>query len=245
MINYYGKFLPNLSSHIAPLYEMLRKGVRWSWGGPQWAAFREAKEALQASTLLVHYDPSKPLILACNASQYGIGAVLSHQMGDNTERPIAYISRTLSLAERKYSQLDKEGLAIVFGVTRFHNYLYGRQFTIESDLSYLFSESRGVPQMASARIQRWALTLSYTIRYKAGATLANADAFSRLPRAVTTTPKLPGELVQLVNHMSSTCLRSTDIKNWIVTDPVLSKVRHYLMTGWPMNSNPTRGEPKS
>ena len=240
IINYYGKFLPNLSSRLAPLYKLLCKDARWSWGNPQETAFQEAKKALQTDSLLVHYDPSKPLILAYDASQYGIGAVLSHELDKGLERPIAYISRTLTSAERKYSQLEKEGLAIIFGVTRFHNYLYGRKFAIESDhqpLSYLFNEVRGIPQMASACIQRWALTLSaysYTIRYKAGQRLANADAFSRLPRPVTTSDdKLPGDLVQLVNHMSSTSLRSAAVKSWTSTDPVLSKVRHYLMTGWP------------
>ena len=239
ILNYYGKFLPNLSARLAPLYKLLHKNVRWSWEEPQEMAFQEAKKALQADSLLVHYDPSRPLILACDASQYGIGAVLSHEMEGGTERPIAYISRTLTSAEKRYSQLDKEGLAIIFGVTRFHNYLHGRKFVIESDhqpLSYLFSENRGIPQMASARIQRWALTLSaysYSIRYKAGRKLANADAFSRLPRPVTPKDKLPGEPVQLVNHLSGTCLRSAAVKGWTSTDPVLSRVRRYLMSGWP------------
>ena len=105
-----------------------------------------AKGALQANSLLllVHYDSSKPLVVACDASQYGLGAVLSHVMEDGSERPVAYASRTLSSAEKNYSQLEKEGLARVFGVTKFHIYLYGRQFIIESDhhpLSYLLKES--------------------------------------------------------------------------------------------------------
>ena len=93
------------------------------------------------------------------------------------EKPIAYASRTLNSAERHYSQLKREGLAIVFGVKKFHNYLYGRHFTIESDhqpLSHLFNETKSIPAMASARIQRWALTLAayqYNIRYKLGKTL--------------------------------------------------------------------------
>ena len=82
---------------------------------------------------------------------------------DDSERPIAFASRTLSQAEHKYAQLDKEALSIIFGVKRFHQYLYGRHFNILSDhkpLQYLLGENRGIPAMASARIQRWALTLS-------------------------------------------------------------------------------------
>ncbi len=91
--------------------------------------------------------------------------------------------------------------------------------------------------MASARIQRWALTLSayqYSIRYKAGHDLANADSFSRLPRAVTTSEdKLPGDLAHLVNHLSTTNFSAATIKDWTAKDPVLSKVLRYLVSGWP------------
>jgi len=112
--------------------------------------------------VLAHYDPSKPLILACDASPYGIGAVLLHLCEDSSEQPVAYTSRSLGPAEKKYSQLDKEGLAIIFGVKRFYQYVVGRHFTILSDhkpLQHLFQETSGAPTLASARIQRWPLIL--------------------------------------------------------------------------------------
>ena len=68
MLTYYSKFLPTLSSKLAPLYKLLCKQVRWVWGDPQDAAFQLAKGALQTDSLLVHFDYSKPLVLACDAS---------------------------------------------------------------------------------------------------------------------------------------------------------------------------------
>ena len=244
IINYYNRFLPNLSTKLAPLYRLLQKSVPWTWGNSENQAFEAAKRALQDNSLLVHFDEKKPLVLACDASQYGLGAVLSHVMEDGQERPIAYASRTLSPAEKNYAQIEKEGLAIIFGVKKFHYYLYGRPFVIESDhqpLSYLFNEKKGISQTASSRIQRWALTLSayqYTIRHKAGISLSNADALSRLPRPVTThSDRVPGDLLHLFNHLSATTVSARAIKEWTNKDPTLSKVRRYVMTGWPSTAS--------
>ena len=130
--------------------------------------------------------------MACDASQYGIGTVLSHIQGDGKERHNAYMSRTLTPGEKSYSHLEEEGLVIIFVIKKFHNYLYGRHCTIESNhkpLSYLLSDTKGISVTASSHIQMWTLTRSAyhcTIRYKAGSTLSNADALSCLPRPVTT-----------------------------------------------------------
>ena len=130
----------------------------------------------------MHYDPKRQLVLTCDASPFGAGAVLAHIMDDGSERPVGYASRSLSQAEKGYSQLDKEALAIVFGVTKFNSYLYGHPFTIYSDhkpLMYLFGEHKDIPTMASARVLQWAVTLSayqYSIRYKPGSEVCHADA---------------------------------------------------------------------
>ena len=182
-------------------------------------------------------------MLACDASPCGLGAVLSHIMPDDVERPVAYASRTLTTAEKNYSQLEKEDLAVVYGVKKFHNYLCGRHFLIESDhqpLAHLFGEKKGMPPLASSRIQRWALTLSayhYSIRYKSGRLIGNADALSRLPQPQTTSSDfLPDDLVHLVNHLSTTAANSDKVRLWTDRDPILSQVKKYLRSGWPQKN---------
>ena len=115
---------------LAPLNELLQKDHKWNWTSTQQTTFEKAKSLLQSSSLLVHYDPTKQLILACDASPYGVGAVLSQCQDDGSEKPVSFASRSLSAAEKNYSQLEKEGLAVVFGVKRFHQYLYGCHFII-------------------------------------------------------------------------------------------------------------------
>ena len=96
-------------------------------------AFKESKRLLTSQKLLIHDDARMPLILACDASTVGIEAVLSYQEGDGSERPIAFAWRTSTTSEQKYAQIERESLAVVFGVTRFHEYIYGRHFTLVSD----------------------------------------------------------------------------------------------------------------
>ncbi len=133
LLNYYGKFIPNLSSTLHPLYQLLTHGTKWSWTPKRMKAFTLAKTLLTSDSLLVHIDPREEILLACDASAYGIGAVLSHWFCDGSERPIGFASRTLSSAEQKYSQIEKESLACVFGVTRFHSFLYGHKFKLITD----------------------------------------------------------------------------------------------------------------
>ena len=181
MVNYYHRHLPNLSTLLDPLHQLLQKEVKWKWGTTQKQAFESVKSLLTSNKLLIHYDPTKPLVLSCDASPYGVGVVLSHRIDNGEERPIAFSSRSLTKAERNYSHLEKEALAIIFGVKKFHQYCYGRHFTIYSDhkpLLGILKEDKQIPAMTAARLQRWALILAshnYTLHYKPG-----NQAFSRL-----------------------------------------------------------------
>ena len=218
LVNYYAKFLPDSATVLTPLYKLLKHSESWQWNSEQQLSFKKIKEMLTAPTLLVHFDESKPLMLACDASPYGVGAVLSHVIDNHSDKPTAYASHSLSTAERKYTQLDKEALAILFGVSKFHHYLYGRHFIIYSDhkpLMHIFNQSKAVPIMASARLQRWALTQSgyhYSIKYRKGSHMCNADALGRLPlpECPTTVP-MPPETIVLLEQLASVPLTAAQI----------------------------------
>lgn len=196
-------------------------------------AFDKSKKLLQSANLLVHFQPDLELILASDASDYGVGAVLSHWMADEAERPIGYVSRSLNKAERGYSTIEKEALAIIFGVKKFNQFLYGQKFTTQTDhkpLEELFNEKKEVPQQVSPRVQQWALTLAaykYKIAYKAGTTNANADAVSRLPLSkMTESVPVPGD--------NFTLRTSGPHPNQLTTYPRMDKVQSCSLKSAPV-----------
>ncbi|KAM7289935.1 uncharacterized protein ISCGN_030063 [Ixodes scapularis] len=93
LVNFYRRFLPNLSTHLEPLHRLLRDGQQWAWKKEQDLAFQHSKELVVKAPVLVHFDPSKPVVLTVDASPYGVGAVLSHRGQDGQERPVAFASR--------------------------------------------------------------------------------------------------------------------------------------------------------
>ena len=103
LLNYYNRFLPNLSTVLTPLHRLLRKETTWKWEEEEQQCFEATKSMILGANILVHYNPSQPLILQCDASQYGLGTVLSHRMDDGSDKPIGFASRTLNAAEQNYS----------------------------------------------------------------------------------------------------------------------------------------------
>ena len=133
MINYQCEFIRNLSSILQPLNQLLQGNQEFKWSPRCEEGFKEAKDSLSSSNALVLYDPSLPVILESDASQYGIGAVIFHRFPNGNERPIAYASRSLTSSEKNYSQIEKEDLAISFGVAKLYMYVFGRKFTLRTD----------------------------------------------------------------------------------------------------------------
>ena len=225
LITYYQKFIPNLSSMFQPLHQLLQKDVTWEWTAGCEQAMQQAKDVLMKEPVLIPFDPKRQLVLACDASPYGLGAVLPHVMDDGSERPIANASCTLTKLERNYSQIEKEALGIIFGVQKFHKYLYGQTFVLYTDhkpLVAIFAPDKEVLFMS----------YQYEIKYKRSSDNVNADALSRVPDA-SAEPLATEHAVNYISHVDDLPITSTDVAEETRRDLVLSRVWQYTMNGWP------------
>ena len=181
LAGYYRKFIPNFSKIAKPLTDLLKKDINFVWGNEQSAAFCSLRDALCSQPILQYPDFTRPFLVTTDASGYAIGGILS-QGTVGSDLPIAYTSRLLNNAEKNYSTIEKELLAIVYCVGHFRPYLYGQKFTLITDhkpLVWLHSVKD-----PTSRLVRWRLKLAeyeYEVVYKAGKINANADALSRNP----------------------------------------------------------------
>ncbi|KAG8172437.1 hypothetical protein JTE90_019371, partial [Oedothorax gibbosus] len=249
LLNFYGSFLKRRSDILEPLHKLLQKDVPWEWTAEHEEAYKASKGLLTTDDLLVHYDEKLPLILTSDASSYGLGSVLSHLLPNGKEAPVAYYSRTMTKTERNYSQTDKEALAILAGVKKFHSYLLGRRFRIVTDhrpLLGIFNSTKPIPQMISPRVLRWSLSLQaydYELEYRKGKDIANADALSRLP---VSTPEFDVPQPADILLLESDTQFQVDSKLLAVStkrDPVLSRTALWVSNGWPDHSPDERFQP--
>lgn len=241
MTAYYLRFLPQYSTTTAPLRELLKKDVPWVWTHACSAAIQQLKAQLTSPPVLAHFDLSSPTILTCDASNIAVGAVLS-QLHRGTERPIAFASRALSPAEQKYSVGEREALACVWACERWHMYVYGRPFTLRTDhqalTALLVTSGTGHRPL---RIHRWSERLqqyNFTPQFTPGRENVVADLLSRAtpcpppsrgPDPEVTEP----DLVQMLHTPLQTTVSLQDLQQSSEQDPVLSRLRAFIRTGWP------------
>ena len=182
LANFYRSFVPNFSSIVAPLTSLTKKDTEFIWNDEQQQAFERLKQLLTDSPVLALFDPTLPLTLSTDASNVGLGAVLSQKDLDNKSRVIGFWSSKLNEHEARYSASELECLAVVRAVEHFKVYLDGTHFEVLSDCSclrWLFNMSN-----PSSRLFRWSVKLSafdFTVRYRPGSTNQVADALSRSP----------------------------------------------------------------
>ncbi|XP_040158056.1 uncharacterized protein K02A2.6-like [Anopheles arabiensis] len=251
-VNFYGKFVPKMRELRYPLDNLLKSDTKFAWNMQCEKAFKYFKEILSSDLLLTHYDPTAEIIVAADASSVGLGATISHKFGDGSIKVVQHASRALTTTEEKYSQIDREGLAIVFAVTKFHKMLYGRSFRLQTDhrpLLRIFGSKKGIPVFTANRLQRFALTLQlydFSIEYVPTGNFGNADILSRLIRNhakpeteyVIASLQLEEDVRSVVLNMINTFpLNFRDIEEGTRTDSLLWKVHKYIQEGWPSDSS--------
>ena len=181
LASYYRQFIDKFADIVQPLNKLTRKNCRFDWTDDCEKSFNKLINQLINAPILAFPDFNRSFYLSTDASNIGLGAVLYQLDDQKREKVIFYASRSLKDCERNYSAIEKELLAIVFAVEKFKYYLYGREFTINTDhnpLTYLNNVT-----LASSRLTRWRLKLSeynFKIIYKRGVTNSNADALSRI-----------------------------------------------------------------
>ena len=247
MANYLGKFIPQLSAKTKPLRDLLTKGNAWTWGSPQKKAFQLIKEALTSDTLLCLYDPNRQTVVSADASSYGLGAVLMQQQDNGQLQPVAYASRSLTPTETKYAQIEKEALAVTWACERFHMYIMGMTFTLETDHKPL------VPLLSTKqleeiplRVQRFRLRLlkyAYKIVHIPGKELVVADTLSRAPIEDTEGGDLEIETAAYANgimeSLPATDQRLQEIRIATEQDTVLQQLMRLTAEGWPKSIGET------
>lgn len=187
MANYTSKYIPDFATITSPLRDLTKKDTRFQWTQEHETAFIKLKNALASAPCMAYFDRNKETFVVVDASPVGISAILSqkpNKISDmNSQQIIAYASRALTDTEKRYSQTEKEALAIVWAVEHFHLFLFGSEFTLVTDhkpLEIIYGQNRA---KTSARIERWVLRLqpySFKIIYKSGKSNP-ADYLSRHP----------------------------------------------------------------
>ncbi|UYV74340.1 K02A2.6-like [Cordylochernes scorpioides] len=241
MVNYLGKFIPNLADKLQPLNSLLSTKNEWVWDEPQKKSFNLLKQELVSRPNLALFDPSRTTIVSADASSFGLGGVLRQEQPDGSLKPIAYVSRTLSETEKRYSQIEKEGLAIVWTCDRLKDYVTGIKIHIETDHKPLIAifTSKSLEDM-TPRLQRLKMRMmrySYQISHIAGKKQIVADMLSRKPMSKPHKDELEEELSAYIQSIEfpATEERLLEISRKQKEDSLCSQLAKYCMSGWPKN----------
>lgn len=243
MCTFYNRFIPNFSKVFAPLYKLLKKNSKFQWGKEQNKCVSKIKNLFKSDKVLKLFNPKLETALETDASSYGLGVAVLQRHADGWY-PVQFASRTLSDAERNYSQIEREALSVIFGCERFRKFLLGSQFTIKNDhkpLMKLFANNSSVPTNCSARLQRWALRLSqfqYVFEYTKGSENVNSDFLSRMPLSETVTEVEPYELIFVVKSLNDMPITCSDVKSHTDADKSLRMLKEYIKIGFPTIVDP-------
>lgn len=241
LLNHYSRFIPNLSSEISSLYELTKKDTKYVWSENCQKAFERSKKLMVENDMLELYDPTKQIIVATDASPYGVSAILSHLV-DGIEKPVLFASSSLKQAQKNYSQIHREALAIIYAVTKFHDYIYGRKFKLCTDqqaLSEIFKPNKGNAGVAAARLQRWSILLSmydYQIEHRPAKKMCHVDALSRLPLEQEV-DDIDAYSIKMFHSHEEQIINQKLVAKETFKDKLLSQIYKFVHKKWPNKVN--------
>ena len=228
LVNYLQPFLPDIAAKTTFLREQVSK---WDWTPSTDSAFQQLKQWICKTllkTTLAYYDRSQPLSIQTDASEYGLGAALLQN-----NRPIAFASKILTDMETRYANIERECLSVVFGLEKFHTYIYGRHITVFNDHKPLEMITKKPVHAAPPRLQRMLLQLQkydYTLIYKPGKEMTLAD---RLKQISIKQREHTNRVTSEYTTSNFTSDRINIIRGSIERDPILSTVYQLTVNGWP------------
>ena len=240
-VQYLARFLPRLSEIFEPLRRLTHKGTPWQWGHDQEKAMREVKQLLTTAPILSFYNPEKELTIQCDASKSGLGTTLLQE-----GHPVAYASRALTKTEQRYAQIEKEALAIVFSLDRFHQYTFGRHVRIQTDHKPLETIVKKPLHRAPRRLQGMLMRMLHydiEVTWIKGKDMHLADLLSRayLP---DTAGANDFDEVNMVTGPSMSEDRIKELKTHTHHDNYLQVLKSVIIQGWPDNKSQVEDEAK-
>lgn len=246
MVNQITKFVPNTAEQTTQLRQLLRKDNVFIWTEAHQKNFENLKTLLTTTPILAIYNTNYKTRVSADASSYGIGGVLEQQQTDGTWKPVIYCSKSLSDVQKRYAQIEKESLAIMWTCTRLQQYLIGKRFTIFTDHKPLIAILKTKPiNELTSRLQRFRMHMvnfDFDIEYVPGKEFFTADALSRAPQQKASTKDKDILLEDSCAVYIRMVVREAEVtantsEKAIITsqtrDDTLSVIKEYVLNGWP------------
>lgn len=241
MANFLANHLQNFSVSSSNLRDLTKKDTPFTWDADHEKAFNDIKKDISDCMALRYYDPQRPVTLEVDASMKGMGSALIQDGA-----PISFASKTLTTSQANYSNIERECLAVICGIQRFHHYLYGRYFTVVTDHKPLEMIFKKPLRVAPPRLQRMMLKVQgydFDVQYRPGNEMTLADTLSRMPNVSNT------GYIDLDSHVEEISMRSIDntdidminfseekrreLRAETTKDHVLHKLAECIFIGWP------------
>ena len=235
MATYCSRFIRGYSTIVHPLRELTKQGVKWTWGTSQQNALDKLKEALASDTCLSYFSPTRSTELYVDASPTGLSGILVQRDRDDSTYVIGYGSRSLTDPETRYSQTEREALAVLWAAEHFHLYVYGSFFTVITDHKPLVSVFNKPNSRPPIRIERWCLKLqqfNFQVRYEPGSSNP-ANYMSRHPAQKNKEIKSEAEdyVCYIAENTVPKSMTLEQIQGETETDPILQKVADLVQKG--------------